>query len=55
MKYITILFLLGAIMSLLGRIGKVNSEPWGNSLLIVGLYTIIIAIVLFIIKLLKDK
>jgi hypothetical protein len=55
MKYITILFLLGVIISLLGRIGKVNSEPWGNSLLTVGLYTMIIAIAIYIIKLLREK
>lgn len=58
-KYILILFVLGWILISIGGLGKINSEPWGGSLINTGFVIQIVAGILavwklFLVKNVKD-
>lgn len=58
-KYFLILFVLGWILISIGGLGKINSEPWGGSLINTGFVIQIVAGILavwklFLVKNVKD-
>ena len=55
LKHILALFILGAIITVLGALFKLESWPNSSLMLIVGLSTNILALLLIVVKLLMNK